>query len=84
MNPDQTIEKTKKILSESFYVPMTSPVIQLKNKIVEGVYMSMTGNTKKAAWRWLMNMLLDDLIQRAEDKILFFVLTPFCFSVTMC
>ncbi|CAG9765710.1 unnamed protein product [Ceutorhynchus assimilis] len=49
MSPNKTLERTKKILTENFYVPMSSPVIQLKNKIVEGVYMSMSGNTKKAA-----------------------------------
>ncbi|XP_050305419.1 uncharacterized protein LOC126742696 [Anthonomus grandis grandis] len=47
--PTKTADATKKTVSESIYVPMTSPVIQLKNKIIEGVYMSMTGNGKKTA-----------------------------------
>ncbi|KAL1513867.1 hypothetical protein ABEB36_003209 [Hypothenemus hampei] len=48
MSPNRTIEKTKKILSENFYVPMSSPVIQLKGKIMDGVYINMNANVKKA------------------------------------
>lgn len=49
MSPNRNLEKTKIILSENFYVPMSSPVTHLKNKIVESVYTSMTGNGKEVA-----------------------------------
>ncbi|CAH0551732.1 unnamed protein product [Brassicogethes aeneus] len=46
MSPSKTLEKPRKpSISESLYMPM-SPVIQLKNKIVESYYMSMTGGKK--------------------------------------
>ncbi|XP_019755911.2 uncharacterized protein LOC109534625 isoform X1 [Dendroctonus ponderosae] len=49
MSPNKNLEKAKIIMSENFYMPMSSPVIHLKNKIVESVYTSMTGNGKKVA-----------------------------------